>query len=181
MKDKKIRELVIAAMFAALTCVATLSIRIPTPATSGYVNVGDTVVLLSAWMLGGSYGALAAGIGSGLADLLSGYSYYVPGTFLIKFLMAFAASLLLSFLAKKKIWKTAGYLISAVVSELIMVFGYFLYASLILGRGLSAAASIGGNIAQGATCGILALVCIAALNVPGRLISRSEWNIGGKG
>ena len=39
-------------------------IKVPTVGTNGYVNIGDTIVLLSAWMIGGVYGALAAGIGS---------------------------------------------------------------------------------------------------------------------
>jgi len=55
MKDHKIARLVMAALFAAFACVATMCIRIPTPITGGYVNVGDMVVLLSAWLLGGPY------------------------------------------------------------------------------------------------------------------------------
>ena len=52
---EKIVKLVLAAMFAALGCVATMIIRIPTIGTSGYVNIGDTVVLLAAWVLGTFY------------------------------------------------------------------------------------------------------------------------------
>lgn len=44
----------------------------------GYVNLGDCAVLMSAWVLGPLYGGAAAGIGSALADLLSGYAHYVP-------------------------------------------------------------------------------------------------------
>ena len=40
-------------------------------------------------------------------------------------------------------------LVSGTVGEIIMVVGYFFYASLILGKGLAAAASIPGNIVQG--------------------------------
>ena len=45
MNDKKIRKLVFTALLAALTCVATMVIQIPAP-VSGYVNLGDCVVLL---------------------------------------------------------------------------------------------------------------------------------------
>ena len=165
MKDHTIRHLVMAAMFAALTCVATMSIRISTPVTGGYVNVGDTIVLLSAWLLGGFYGAFAAGMGSALADLLAGYAHYVPGTFLIKGLMALAAYLLFSYFTKKQTPKTVRYLVSAVVAEVIMVAGYFLYASLILGKGLAAASSIGGNLLQGFVSIILATACVSVLDV----------------
>ena len=70
MNDKKIRKLVLAALLAALVCVATMVVQIPSP-MQGYVNLGDCAVLISAWMLGPLYGGAAAGIGSALADLLS--------------------------------------------------------------------------------------------------------------
>ena len=61
------------ALFAALACVATMSIRIPTPGTGGYIHPGDAIVILSGVVLGPSYGLLAAGIGSAMSDLLGGY------------------------------------------------------------------------------------------------------------
>ena len=51
MSDQKLKKLVMAALFAALTTVMTMVIRIPSP-MSGYVNLGDCAVLLSAWILG---------------------------------------------------------------------------------------------------------------------------------
>ena len=80
MKDKKILSLVIAALFAALTCVATMIFTIPLPG-KGYLNTGDCFVILSGCLLGPVYGGLAAGIGSALADLILGYALYAPGTF----------------------------------------------------------------------------------------------------
>ena len=92
--DKKLQKLVIAAMFAAVITVATIVIQIPSP-MNGYVNMGDLFVLLSAWMLGPVYGTAAAAIGSALADIITSYAYYAPGTFVIKGLMALAAYALL--------------------------------------------------------------------------------------
>ena len=86
----KTQKIVIAAMLAALTCIATMIIKIPSP-LKGYLNLGDCVVLLSGWLLSPLYGFLAAGLGSGLADLISGYGVYVPATFIIKGVMAIAA------------------------------------------------------------------------------------------
>ena len=77
----------VAAMLAALACVATMIIKIPTP-LKGYVNLGDCVVLLCGSILSPAYAFLAAGIGSGLADVLSGYLVYAPATFAIKGAMA---------------------------------------------------------------------------------------------
>lgn len=150
--NTKTKTLVLASMMAALTCIATMVIKVPTIGTNGYVNIGDTIVLISSWILGNPYGALAAGIGSGLADLLSGYASYIPGTVIIKFLMAFVGCIVLTFLKKFHIPAVLRYLISGIVSELIMVFGYFLYESTILGYGLAAAASIPSNCIQAVTC-----------------------------
>ena len=144
MNDKKIRKLVLAALLAALVCVATMVVQIPSP-MQGYVNLGDCFVLLSGWLLGPWYGGAAAGIGSMLVDLLSGYGHYVPGTLIIKGVDAMAAALIFRALGRGK----TGMLVSGIVGETIMVLGYFFYASLILGKGLAAAASIPGNIVQG--------------------------------
>ena len=87
MKDKTVRKLVFAALFAALSCVATMVIKIPTP-IGGYIHVGDAVVLLAGFLLGPWWGAAAAGLGSALYDLLAGG--YDPGQALITFVSKFA-------------------------------------------------------------------------------------------
>ena len=86
------KKLVMCALFAALACVATMSIRIPTPATGGYIHPGDAVVILCGIFMGPAEAFLAAGIGSCMADLLGGYFIYVPITFIIKGLVAFSCS-----------------------------------------------------------------------------------------
>ena len=55
----KTRKIVTASMLAALCCVATMIIRIPSP-LKGYMNLGDCVVLLSGWLLSPVYGFFAA-------------------------------------------------------------------------------------------------------------------------
>ena len=71
--NSNLKKIVMTALFAALACVATMSIRIPTPGTGGYIHPGDAIVILSGVVLGPSYGLLAAGIGSAISDLLGGY------------------------------------------------------------------------------------------------------------
>lgn len=163
MENKKLVKLVVSAMFAALCCVATMIIRIPTVGTNGYVNIGDTIVLLSAWLIGGVYGAAAAGIGSGMADLLASYVTYVPGTFAIKFLMAVVAYTVFKGMTNVKANKVVSYVVSAVLAEAVMVIGYFLYESTLLGYGLAAASSIGSNMIQGGTCLVLGVIVVGIL------------------
>lgn len=163
MNSKVVSKIVLTALFAALVYVATSIIRYPTFGTQGYINIGDSIILLSAWLIGGVYGGLAAGIGSALADLLAQYVTYVPGTFIIKFLMALVAYLIFTALKKTNINKVVAYIVSGVVAELIMVFGYFLYESTILGYGLAAAASIPSNAIQAGTCLVIGCIAIGIL------------------
>ena len=126
-------------------------------------------------LLGPWYGLFAAGIGSGLADLLAGYAHYVPGTFLIKGLVALIAALLLRPLLKKgekiPFWRLA---VIELPSEVVMVLGYFGYKALILGKGLSAAASIPNNLVQAAIGIVLSVLLYTALSkVPE--IHKSFW------
>ena len=150
MSDKKVQKLVVSALMAALTYVATMVVQIPSP-MNGYVNLGDCFVLLSGWLLGPWWGAAAGGIGSMLADLLLGYGHYAPGTLIIKGAMSLVAALIFKAFGKN----TVGALVSGVVAEIIMVAGYFGYAALLLGKGIGAAASIPGNLVQG-TVGLVA-------------------------
>ena len=159
MQHTKLQKLVLAALFAALTYVATNIIHIPTPATNGYVNLGDCMVLLGAFLLGPVYGAAAGGIGSMLADLFLGYGHYAPGTFVIKGLVALIAALLYEKLGRTQVSRIVG----GVVSEIVMVLGYFGYASLLLGKGLAAAASIPGNIFQGTVGLVVGVLLVAVL------------------
>ena len=150
MKKELLRKQILTAMFTALICAATLVIQIPTPVTSGYVNVGDCFVLTAGWFLGPWYGLFAGGVGSALADLISGYPHYIPGTFVIKGLMALVAALL-SHRLRGKQPSRVGRLLSALAAELIMVGGYFLYAWAILGKAVTAAVtSVPSNLLQGA-------------------------------
>ena len=153
MSDKKIRTMVTAAVLAALSCVATMVVQIPSP-MNGYVNLGDCFVLLSGWLLGPWWGAAAGGIGSMLADLVLGYGHYAPGTLIIKGAMALVAALVFKAFRKN----TAGALIGGVAAEVVMVAGYFGYAALLLGKGIGAAASIPGNLVQAAMGLVIGLV-----------------------
>ena len=59
--NSNLKKIVMTALFAALSCVATMSIHIPTPGTGGYIHPGDAVVILSGVILGPVYGLLANG------------------------------------------------------------------------------------------------------------------------
>ncbi|MET0017503.1 ECF transporter S component [Oscillibacter sp.] len=154
--DTRVRTIVTTALMAALACVATMVIRVPSP-TGGYMNLGDTVVLLGAFLLGPWYGALAGGIGSALADVLSGYMVYVPATLVIKAVMAILAGLLYRGLKEK----SGGMIFSALVGEIPMVAGYWLFDALLLRSFAGSAAGIPSNLVQ-AGFGVAVSVFLAA-------------------
>lgn len=145
MNDDRIRRLIFSALFTALCCAATMFIKLPT--AMGYVNAGDAVVLLGAFLLGPLWGAVAAGLGSALADVLNGYAMYAPGTLVIKFFMALMAGWLLRSLAVKKPNPAA--VLAGATAEILMICGYFFYECFILGYGLAALAGVPFNLIQG--------------------------------
>ena len=118
-------------MVAALIFVATMIIKIPSP-LSGYINLGDSIVLLAAWTLPPAYSFLAAGVGSALADVLSPYIEYAPVTFLIKGLMAIIAYGSYTLLSKKS-KNLISKIISGVLAEIVMIFGYYLFEGILYG------------------------------------------------
>ncbi|MBR4286824.1 MAG: ECF transporter S component [Clostridia bacterium] len=151
------KKIVIAALLASLTCVATMIIKVPSP-LKGYVNLGDCVVLLAGWMLSPVYGFLAAGLGSALADLFSGYVVYAPATFVIKGLMALVAFYGFKLL-HNKVGNLASRIISGVVAEAVMVLGYFVFEGFLYGFAPSVV-NIPANSVQGVAGLILGCVLV---------------------
>lgn len=158
--DTKIRKLVFASLFTAITCVATIIIQIPTP-IGGYVHAGDAFVVLGAMILGGVWGSFAAGLGSALADIIFGFTVYAPGTFVIKFAVAFAVSAIFKLVRIKNLYFRI--FTAALFAEALMVLLYFAYESLILGFGLAAAAEIIPNSMQGLFGAVVGAALVLAL------------------
>ncbi len=151
------KKIVLAAMLTALTCVATMIIKIPSP-LKGYLNLGDCVVLLAGWTLNPIYGFLAAGLGSALADLFSGYVVYAPATFIIKGLMALVAFYGFKLL-HNKIGNLPSRIITGVIAEIIMILGYFVFEGFLYGFEPSVV-NIPANGVQGAAGLILGCILI---------------------
>ena len=147
MKDNTTKKIVFAALLAALACVATMIIKIPTP-LGGYIHAGDAVVVLAGFLLGPVWGALAAGLGSCLADVIAGYVLYAPGTFVIKAVVALLAGWIIGTKLIKNEFAKA--LVAGIIGGVVMVGGYMLYEAVFMGFGVGAAANIPMNCIQGA-------------------------------
>lgn len=154
MKDK-VKKITLSAMFAAIICVATMILKVPSP-LKGYINLGDCFVLLSGWTLVPCFGFLTAGIGSAIADIISGYTVYAPITFVVKGSMAIVA-FYISGALKKKTGDTLAKAISGTLAEIIMILCYFAFEWVLYGVVISAA-NIPLNAMQGAAGLILGML-----------------------
>lgn len=150
-----LKKIIVTALFAALACAATMSIRIPTPGTGGYIHPGDAIVILSGVILGPGWGLLAAGIGSALADLLGGYFIYVPITFAVKGIIAFTAGSIYLRLGRTPKSRMMAVVLGGAADILFVAGGYFLCEIPLYGVS-AAAASIPANLIQGVSGLILA-------------------------
>ena len=159
----KTKRIVMTALMASLVCVATMLIKIPTP-MKGYVNIGDCIVLLCGWLLPPWYGFVAAGLGSALADLFSGYIAYAPATFVIKGAMALVVFICFK-LMSKRLGKLPSQIIGGAMAEIFMILGYFVFEGFLYGFAPSAV-----NIPANGVQGIVGLVVgIALIKVMERL------------
>lgn len=83
MKGISTKRLVLTALFAAATTVATYIIRFPF--AHGFLNLGETIIYTAALTLGPVVGGVAGGLGAALADIFAGYMIpWAPITFVVK-------------------------------------------------------------------------------------------------
>jgi len=155
------RQLTMLALFIALVTVSTMIIQIPMPATQGFLNFGDAMIFVAAIYLGPIAGLIAGGLGSSLADLLSGFGHWAPWTLVIKGLEGF----LVGFIAHSA-FRQRGYMVRALGGMLLgaawMVFGYYVAGGIM--RGFPAAGlSVPGNVIQGLGSIVFAVPLLAAL------------------
>ena len=119
-------------LFTAMTTVATVSLSIPFPSTTGYFNLGDTLVMMSGFLLGPVGGFIAGGAGSAMGDVALGYFHFAPITFIAKGLEGMMVGIFsYKFRSKKAvtIWDVVGVIFAA----LMMLGGYYFGEILLLG------------------------------------------------
>ena len=161
-----VRSLTVSALMIALMTLATMIIRIPNPATQGYINLGDAMLMTIALVFGWRIGGIAGGVGSALADALGGYFIWAPWTLVIKGI----EGILVGSIA---FWGAGGARdardartgrhprrIAAFVAVLVggawMVSGYYVAGSVLFG-GVAALTEIPGNLTQAGVAVVVAL------------------------
>ena len=138
-KGYSTKELVLDAMFIALTYVFTafVNVRLPIAANGGLIHLGNVPLFICAILLGKRTGMLAGAFGMGLFDLLSGWTAWAPFTFVIVGAIAVAC--------------------------VIKVVGYYIAEVIIYHNVFAPVASIPGNLVQIGTAAVIVMICIEPL------------------
>ncbi len=145
------RKITVAAVMAALIFVITFLVHIPIPGTqAAYINPGDAVIYICAFVLGGAPAMFAAGIGSMLADIAGQAAIYAPATLIIKAAMGVVCGALTFRPSFKK------YVLACIVGGAIMLLGYALYDYLMFGAAVMLADMVGSFIQWG-SCAVIAV------------------------
>ena len=159
------KKIVLVGLLAAITCLSTKSIRIPT--TKGYIHIGDSIVILSSIILGPLLGGLAASIGSFMADILAGYYMFAFATLIIKFIAAFGAGFMFKAIKNlKHLPLLLKVIIAGITSEILVILGYFVFEIFYEGFAI-ALLEILPNASQGIMGIILSsILCPILLKIP---------------
>jgi uncharacterized membrane protein len=167
LNHEKTMKLILTGLMMALIVVATIVIPIPVPFGSGYIHFGDAMIFLSVLILGWRYGAVAAGVGSALADLLIGYAIWAPWTLCVKGIMGAVMGIFLMKSMKRQGVKILGVpvfqLVGMILAGIIMAAGYYLAEGVIYGNFIAALAGIPWNVLQFVVGTFIATLLAAAL------------------
>lgn len=147
MKNTTTRRICLTALFAAIIYVFTAYIHVPSH--TGYTHVGDAFLYLAASVLPAPYAAAAGAIGAGLADLLSGYGLWAPGTVIIKALTAFCFTNKMASIVHKR------NLLGILPALVLCAGGYYLYEAVITANFVTPALGIPGYLTQVALSAIV--------------------------
>ena len=156
----KSKTIVVYALLSAIVMVATYAIRIPMPATDGYLNIGDGIVLFSGIVFGPAAGFIAGGIGSALADLISGYPHWILPTLIIKGLEGAVAGGLFLLLKKVRLQRFLSAAVVSLPSVLVMVAGYFFAGWIMKGNAAVSLTEVPFNAAQGGVGILLSMMLL---------------------
>jgi len=140
MKNDKIRLMTLTALLTAVAFVFTAYLHIPSH--TGYTHIGDGIIYIAACFLPLPYAVFVGAGGALLADCLTGFAVWAPGSIIIKT----AAVLCFSRRSEKII--CARNILALIPAWLLCIGGYYLYEAVITGNFAAPLAGIPGYIMQ---------------------------------
>lgn len=156
----KLAELIITALFIALTYVFTafINIRLPFAGNGGLVHLGNVPLFIGAILFGKKVGAIAGGVGMALFDLLSGWTLWAPFTLITVGIMGFVVGLI-----AEKTDKIYWYAVAIAIACAIKIAGYYAAEAIIYQNILVPIGSIPGNAVQIGCAAVIVLTVIVPL------------------
>ncbi|MDF9823868.1 putative membrane protein [Breznakia sp. PF5-3] len=146
-----IKKIVVCGFGTAMVFLLTVFIVVPMPAM-GYVNFGDSGILLFASIVNPLAAAFIGGVGSAMADIYLGYSQYALFTLIIKGLEGLFVAYLFHKLPYKYRFLSFG------VGILVMIGGYYITDVILLSDFIAVLPAVQGNLIQGSVSLVLAAV-----------------------
>ena len=147
MKNQRVKLMCLAGIFTALVFLFTAYLHIPSH--TGYTHIGDGFIYLAACLLPLPYAMFVGAAGALLADCLTGFAIWAPGSVIIKTV----AVLFFSRKSNKIInWRN---LLALLPAWAVCIGGYYLYESLITDNFIAPLAGIPGYMTQSVLSSIL--------------------------
>lgn len=166
------RYIAMAGISTALVMAATITLQIPVAGANGYFNLGDSIILVTSVLCGPIVGAIAGGLGSMLADIITGYAIYAIPTLIIKGLEGALCGLIADITYKKLAEKQNKAMIITIggmtLCGLEMVIGYFFTAWILFGLEIAVVA-IPANLMQGGLSVVVASLALYAFKLHSKI------------
>ncbi|MDD3027736.1 MAG: ECF transporter S component [Erysipelotrichaceae bacterium] len=118
----KTKDLSLSALFIALIIIATAFIHVPSGLANGYIHFGDSMIFLAIMFIPNYRGVFVGGLGSMLSDVVAGYAFFAPLTFVVKMLMGLVFFLVIRKNPENRMQRITGFVFAGIV----LVSGYFI-------------------------------------------------------
>ncbi len=147
-----IRVVILIAVLIALICFLTIVIRLPLAPTEGYMNLSNVGIYWCSFTFGPWISMIASGIGTGIADAVTGYPQWIVFSTIIHGAQGLVAGLIARAGGYTLKWMFIGWIFGSIVD----CSGYFIATVFMYGWG-SAAVDLPSQIVQQVAAAIIGI------------------------
>lgn len=156
----KTLSITLTAMFIVLVYVFTLIGFSFTALPGGYLHLGNIPVFIAAMLFGKKIGAISAGVGMALFDIMSPYAAWAPFTLILGLAMGYVVGLV-----SEKKQSVPYYLLAFFLAAVIKIVGYYFAEVILYGNWIVPFTSIPANLMQVIVGAVAALLIIKPLRM----------------
>ncbi len=148
--QEKIKNMCLSGVMTAIVYVFTAYFHIPSH--TGYTHIGDAFIYLAACLLPLPYAIFVGAGGAILADCLTGFAIWAPGSAIIK------AVTVLFFSEKTQAILSPRNTLALLPAAMLCTGGYYLYEAILTGQMVAPIAGIPGYLVQSILSSLLFLL-----------------------